>query len=265
MSHKDKQAIRQESNIDTGISDNDTIFEKEEFIPPSQWGDENKVEKAVVEKNLLGIRQKIAHCNVKIIAVTKYFGTDAIKTAYELGIRDFAESRAVESIKKIESLPEEVKQNSTFHFIGHLQSNKVNKVVKTFNLIHSVDSIKIASEISKAACSINKREKVLLQVNNAGEEQKTGYTKEQLKKDLPEILKLEGIEVCGLMNMAPLNAEEKVLNELFEDIRLFRDNLEKDFGIKLEELSMGMSNDYEIAIKHGATIIRVGRKLFSKI
>ncbi len=263
MSHKDKQAIRQESNIGMGIEN--TVFEKNEFIPPSRWGDENKVEKAVVEKNLLEIKQKIAHCNVKIIAVTKYFGTDAIKTAYELGIRDFAESRAVESIKKIETLPEKVKQNSTFHFIGHLQSNKVGKVVKAFHLIHSVDSLKIASEISKAACSLNKREKVLLQVNNAGEQQKSGYTKEELRKDLPEILKLKGIEVCGLMNMAPLNAEEKVLNELFEDIRLFRDSLEKDFEIKLNELSMGMSNDYEIAIKHGATIIRVGRKLFSKI
>ena len=160
-------------------------------------------------------------------------------------------------------MPEEIKQNSTFHFIGHLQTNKVEKVVKHFDVIHSVDSLKVARAISNAACQLNKREKVLLQVNNAEEEQKFGYAKDVLKTDMKELLKLEGLEIIGLMNIAPLNLAEDELKKLFKDVRLFRDELEKEFGIKLPELSMGMSNDYKIAIKEGATIIRVGRKLFS--
>ena len=110
---------------------------------------------------------------------------------------------------------------------------------------------------------MNKREKVLLQVNNAEEEQKFGYSKEQLINDLTEILKLEGLEVIGLMNMATLNASENRLRELFSDLRKFRDELEYKFGIKLPELSMGMSNDYQIAVQEGATMIRIGRKLFN--
>ena len=160
-------------------------------------------------------------------------------------------------------MPEEIKQNSTFHFIGHLQTNKVEKVVKHFDVIHSVDSLKVARAISNAACQLNKREKVLLQVNNAEEEQKFGYAKDVLKADMQELLKLEGLEIIGLMNIAPLNLNDSELEGLFKDIRMFRDELEREFDIKLPELSMGMSNDYKIAIREGATIIRVGRKLFS--
>ncbi len=233
------------------------------LIPSKRWGEDIAIDSALVKSNLSKIKQQIAHYNVKIIAVTKYFGLKAIEAGYEAGLRDFAESRAVEAIEKIEKLPEEVKTNSTFHFIGHLQTNKADKVVKHFDVIHSVDSLKIASAISKSACSINKREKILLQVNNAGEVQKSGYSKEQLREELDSILKLSGVEVIGLMNMAPLGASEDELNRLFRDIREFRDELEKDFKITLPELSMGMSDDYEFAVRNGATIIRIGRKLFT--
>ena len=160
-------------------------------------------------------------------------------------------------------MPDEIKQNSTFHFIGHLQTNKVEKVVKHFDVIHSVDSLKVAKAISNAACQLNKREKVLLQVNNAEEEQKFGYAKDVLRADMQELFKLEVLEIIGLMNIAPLNLNDNELEELFKELRLFRDELEREFDIKLPELSMGMSNDYNIAISEGATIIRVGRKLFS--
>ena len=143
-----------------------------------------------------------------------------------------------------------------------MQSNKVGKVVQHFDVIHSVDTLKIAKLISEESCSLNKREKVLLQVNNAGEEQKFGFTKENLREVMSKIIALEGLDVIGLMNIAPLNAEESELRALFKDIREFRDALENDFTIKLPELSMGMSNDYTIAAAEGATIIRVGRKLF---
>ena len=159
-------------------------------------------------------------------------------------------------------MPDEIRKNSTFHFIGHLQTNKVEKVVKSFDVIESVDSLKVAKAISKSACSLNKREKVLLQVNNAGEEQKSGFSKDTLKTELREILSLSGIEVLGLMNMAPLGVDEKAIEGLFKDIREFRDELEREFNVTLPELSMGMSNDYKIALREGATIIRIGRKLF---
>ena len=233
------------------------------FIPSQSWGKDIAVDSSSVKKNLESIKQNIVHYNVKIIAVTKYFGLKAIQAGYEAGIRDFAESRAVESIAKIEQLSDEIRKNSTFHFIGHLQSNKADKVVRHFDVIHSVDSLKIASAISKTACSLNKREKVLLQVNNAGEEQKSGYSKEQLREELREILKLDGIEVIGLMNMAPFGAGEEELTRLFSDIKKFRDELEKDYQISLPELSMGMSDDYKVAVACGATMVRIGRKLFT--
>ena len=233
------------------------------LIPSQSWGEDIAIDSSLVKFNLNSIKKDIAHYNVKIIAVTKYFGLKAINAGYEVGIRDFAESRAVEAIKKIEQLPLNVRKNSTFHFIGHLQTNKAEKVVKVFDVIHSVDSLKLASIISKAACSLNKREKILLQINNACEEQKFGYTKEQLKKELADIIKLEGLEVIGLMNMAPLGASEEELTKLFRDVRLFRDELENEFRIKLDELSMGMSDDYKVAVKEGATMVRIGRKLFT--
>lgn len=233
------------------------------LIPSGCWGEDIAIDCSLVKSNLSTIKEKIAHYNVKIIAVTKYFGLKAIEAGYEAGIRDFAESRAVESIRKIEQLPSEIRTNSTFHFIGHLQSNKAEKVVKHFDIIHSVDSLKIASAISKAACSLNKREKILLQINNAGEEQKSGYSKEQLRAELGDILSLEGLDVVGLMNMAPLNAKPEELNRLFSDVCAFRNELEREFKISLPELSMGMSDDYEFAVRNGATMIRIGRKLFT--
>ena len=103
-----------------------------------------------------------------------------------------------------------------------------------------------------------------MQVNNSGEEQKFGYSKQQLKEEISEILKLDALEVCGLMNMAPIAAKEDELKRLFADVREFRDELEQEFNISLPELSMGMTNDYKFAVQEGATMIRLGRKLFTK-
>ena len=232
------------------------------LIPSQSWGEDIAIDSSFVKKNLDVIRTEIAHYNIKIVAVTKYYGLKAIKAGYDAGVRDFAESRAVEAVEKIKALPKEIRDCCTFHFIGHLQSNKVGKVVENFDVIHSIDSYKIAKAVSDKACSLNKREKVLLQVNNAGEEQKSGYSKEQLMQDMEGILKLDGVEVLGLMNMAPYGVSDEELHFLFSDIRKFRDELEKEFGIAIPELSMGMSDDYKIAAEEGATIVRIGRKLF---
>lgn len=177
-------------------------------------------------------------------------------------MRDFGEARAIDAVKKIDALSAGIKNSSAFHFIGHLQANKAKKVVAKFDYIHSIDSLKIAEIVSELSLQLNKRMKVLLEVNNAEEEQKFGYTKEQLLKDFPKLTELSGIEVLGLMNMAPLGADEKTSRQLFGDLREFRDKLENEFGKKLPELSMGMSDDYISAVKEGATMIRIGRKLF---
>ncbi|MBQ7764452.1 YggS family pyridoxal phosphate-dependent enzyme [bacterium] len=242
--------------------DADNHKTEQSVIPTSCWGSGVSADAKLIEKNLLGIKEEFAHCKLRIIGVTKYFGLNAIVEGYNAGLRDFGESRALEAVEKINQLPLDVREGSRFHFIGHLQTNKADLVVRHFDYIHSVDSLKLAKVISKAACSLNKREKVLLQVNNSGETQKFGYSKNSLMADLPEIKLLEGIELVGLMNMAPLDADELELRKLFCDLREFRDELEKKFELKLPELSMGMSNDYRIAVQEGATMIRIGRKLF---
>ena len=236
----------------------------EGLIPSNHWGEDVLFDKNLIEQSILNIQNDIVPYKPRIIAVTKYYGLHAIITGYEAGLREFGESRAQEAVKKIQELPDEIRKNSTFHFIGHLQTNKVEKVVEYFDYIDSVDSLKLAREISKSACRLNKSERILLQVNNAGEEQKSGYSKQQLREDFPEILKLDSIEICGLMNMAPIDASGEELSALFADVRKFRDELENEFEIKLPELSMGMTNDYKFAVKEGATMIRLGRKLFTK-
>ncbi|MBQ6515593.1 YggS family pyridoxal phosphate-dependent enzyme [bacterium] len=216
-----------------------------------------------IRDNLLNIQKEIAHYTPNIIAVTKYFGTEEMLKAYEAGLRDFGESRANEAIEKITELPSYVRENSKFHFIGHLQTNKAEKVVKYFDYIHSVDSLKLALVISEAAKKSGKKQKILLQLNNANEEQKFGYSKEDLLNDFPHIINLDGVEVVGLMNIAPLTESESELNRLFSEVREFKTNLETEFNFPMKELSMGMSNDYKIAAANGATMIRIGRKLFS--
>ena len=121
------------------------------LIPSSQWGEDVFVDAKLVEHNLLEIKNKIAPCKPRIIGVTKYFGLNAIVKGYEAGLRDFGESRAIDAIRKIDSLSEEIRQNAKFHFIGHLQTNKAEKVVEYFDYIHSVDSLKLA----KVICIIN--------------------------------------------------------------------------------------------------------------
>ena len=215
-----------------------------------------------VKENLLQIQEDIAPYKPNIIAVTKYFDESAIISAYNAGIRDFAESRAVEAIEKINNLSTCIRENSKFHFIGHLQSNKVKKVVSNFDFIHSVDSLKIAELISQEAQNINKVQNILLQINNAGEIQKSGFSKEEIFEVFPEIQKLKFVNISGLMNMTPLGAEENELDRLFEEIFLIKTKLEEKYNCKLKELSMGMSQDYKVAVKHNATMLRIGRRLF---
>lgn len=217
-----------------------------------------------IKKNLLQIQEEIAPYTPKIIAVTKYFDEEAIIAAYKAGLRDFGESRVIEAIQKINNLPAEIRDNSKFHFIGHLQTNKVKKAVENFDYIHSVDSVKLAKSISDEAKVIGKVQNILLQVNNANEEQKFGFSRDEIFTEFEPIMKMPNLNIAGLMNMAPLKASDNELRELFTDVINVKKNLEEKYNCELKEISMGMSQDYKIAAQAGSTILRVGRKLFNK-
>ncbi len=218
---------------------------------------------SIVEKNLLRLTKEIEPYTPKIIAVTKYYDRSAILDAFDAGLRDFAESRANDAISKIESLPDNVKENSRFHFIGHLQSNKADRVVKHFDYIQSVDSVHIAQAISTSAQKYGKIQKILLQVNISGEVQKFGFEEKELTQNIEELKNLQGINIIGLMCMAPFEANENELDMVFSKAKQLKETLNQDYALKLTELSMGMSNDYKVAIRNGATMIRIGRLLFN--
>ena len=217
----------------------------------------------IVRKKLLQIQEEIAPCKPNIIAVTKYFDEKAIICAYEAGLRDFAEARVNDAIPKIEALPEEVRKNSTFHFIGHLQTNKVAKVIKYFDFIHSVDSLHLAQKISQEALKTGKVQKIFLEVNFANEEQKFGFSKDGLEREFKELIKLPNLSIQGLMSMSPLGADENFLFNLFSEVKRVQEDLEKQYGLQMPDTSMGMSQDYLVAVKCGATKLRIGRKLFT--
>ena len=223
-----------------------------------------RVMQNTVIENLLRIQEDIAPYKPNIIAVTKYFDESAIISAYQAGLRNFAESRVIEAIEKIERLPKEIRENSKFHFIGHLQTNKVKKTVANFDVIHSIDSIKLAKEVSNECQKIGKIQDVFIEVNFADEEQKFGLSKNEIFEFFKEVRELSGLRVLGLMSMAPLGAPESDLDRLYEEVFQIKLELEKEFDCDLPELSMGMSQDYKIAARHGATMLRIGRKLFER-
>lgn len=217
-----------------------------------------------IAKNLQAINDSVNLTNTRVIAVSKYYGTEEIITAYDAGIRDFAESKVQDSLKKISALPNEISSNIVWHFIGHLQSNKANKIVGKFNYIHSVDSLKIAKVVSEAASSIGIVQNILLQVRISPEETKFGFEPDELETCLEEILNLEGTNVCGLMMIASNTIDEKILHSEFIKLRDLRYYFEHKLNCNLPELSMGMSNDYQIAVEEGSTMIRVGQLLFKR-
>lgn len=212
-----------------------------------------------VRENIEKIKSEISSTNAKLIAVSKYVSIDKIKEAYEAGIRDFAESKANDALEKIEILPKDIR----WHFIGHLQTNKVKKVTGNFELIHSVDSYRLASSISAFAKNHDLVQNVLLQVNLAQEEQKSGFSKQELEEDFAQIITLDNIHVEGLMMMAPYTDDKAYLGRLFEDMSNLKKDLSSKHSYELKELSMGMSNDYPLAVKAGATMIRIGSKIFN--
>ncbi len=200
---------------------------------------------------------------VTLVAVTKYVDADAIAMAVEAGITDVGENKPHDALAKMEILPKALLDKLTWHFIGHLQTNKVNKVVGNFALIHSVDSLRLAEKISQRAIDLEIKQEVLLQVNVAEEEAKHGFSVEEVESVFEKLVTLEGINILGLMTMAPFVEEDHVIDSTFKKLFLLREKLQRSNDVILPELSMGMSQDYVHALKNGATIVRVGSYLFS--
>lgn len=218
-----------------------------------------------ITKRINLIKTQIEPYNPKIVAVTKYFDESMIIEYYKAGLRDFGENRIQSAIEKISKLSAEIRENSRFHLIGHLQTNKVKDAVGNFYLIHSVDSVKLAETISKEAEKKGIEQRILLQVNNANEETKFGFSPCDLEKHMEHLLKIPFLKIEGLMNIAPLSQDKNYLQDLFKDIKKLKDKIELENKVKLKHLSMGMSNDYLIAVKEGSTIIRLGKILFENI
>lgn len=216
-----------------------------------------------IKQNLEILKNELKSAPVTIVAVSKYATVAQIIEAYQAGLRVFGESKIQSITQKFDELPEEIVKNSEWHLIGHLQTNKVKKVIGTFKLIHSVDSVKLAEKIAEEAKVLDIKQDILLQVNISQEETKHGFNREDIANSFSEINKLENINIKGLMTMAPFTEDVKIQRECFRNLRELRDNLQGEFKVRLPELSMGMSNDYKIAVEEGSTLIRVGQKIFA--
>ncbi len=214
---------------------------------------------------------------IKLIAVSKNFGIDAIKKAYDEGIRDFGENRAQELDIKFSRMPEFVSskskagdsdvsgRNIVWHFIGNLQRNKVRFAVDCADYIHSVDSLMLAAEINKRAGAVNKIQKVLLQINTSEEDTKSGLTNYSEIRDLAGYCnEFPSVELIGLMTIGPLTNDMELVRKSFTRLRKLKNRLNGDNFANIKELSMGMTSDFEIAIEEGATMLRVGSAIFGE-
>lgn len=222
---------------------------------------------AEIDANLLAVRERIhAACrrvgraleSVELIAVSKTVPADVIREAVEAGQVLFGESRQQEAASKIDLLPARLR----WHFIGRVQRNKVRKLLPAFEAIHAIDSLRLAACVDETAAELGLFPKVFLQVNVAGEESKGGFEPDILRAEMATLLRLQRIDILGLMSIPPQGPDAESARPWFVRLRELRDALEQDFGIQLPALSMGMSGDYEVAIEEGATHVRVGSAIF---
>ncbi|MEO0840996.1 MAG: YggS family pyridoxal phosphate-dependent enzyme [Cyanobacteria bacterium J06643_5] len=202
--------------------------------------------------------------SVKLIAVSKKVDPAAIREAYAAGIRDFGESRVQEAQSKIEQLQD--LSGITWHFIGHLQSNKAKKALSYFQWLHSVDSLKLAQRLNLLAQELGVVPKVCLQVKILPDPNKSGWTIQQILDDLVELNLCENLQIEGLMTIPPLGLDSSEVIYVFNRTReLIAEIDERNLSnIKMKQLSMGMSQDYQLAIQSGATMIRLGTILFGE-
>ncbi|MCX8126492.1 MAG: YggS family pyridoxal phosphate-dependent enzyme [Dehalococcoidia bacterium] len=191
---------------------------------------------------------------VTIVAVTKTVPAPLVRAAFESGIRNFGENRVQEAEAKLDQLAD-IRKETTWHMVGHLQTNKAGRALEIFDVIQSVDSLRLAEVLNRRA---SRRLPVLLEVNVSGEKTKTGFRPDEITAAVGTINSLPNLEIRGLMTIAPIVREPEEARPYFRRLRELRD------GLGLKEASMGMTDDFEIAIEEGATIIRIGRAIFGE-
>ena len=222
-----------------------------------------------ISRNISTIRTTIPR-GVTLICVSKFHPSEAIMQAYEAGERDFGESRVQELLPKYEALPKDIR----WHFIGHLQTNKVKQIVPFVHMIHSVDSVRLLETINKEAEKIGRRVKVLLEVHVAKEETKSGFTPDEILSLNTQLSTLNYIDICGLMGMATNTDDESEWRRCFREIHSLASQLSYTSSasdrsskgeirtLNTKQLSMGMSDDYLVAIEEGSTMVRIGSTIF---
>ncbi|MEP6809313.1 MAG: YggS family pyridoxal phosphate-dependent enzyme [Chthoniobacterales bacterium] len=217
--------------------------------------------------NLASIQEQVAQAaqksgrdaaEVVLVAVSKKQDAEKVRAAFDAGQPIFGESRVQEARAKIPLLPSAVR----WHFIGRLQKNKIRHALPLFELFHSVDSLELALEMERIAREEGVRPRVLLEVNVAGEGSKLGFAPEKLREEMSALLELERLEIEGLMTIPPFGKEAEGSRPYFVALRELRDALAREFSVSLPQLSMGMSNDFVVAIEEGATLVRVGTAIF---
>ncbi|MBI4744385.1 MAG: YggS family pyridoxal phosphate-dependent enzyme [Actinobacteria bacterium] len=198
--------------------------------------------------------------DIKLVAVTKSVSVSRINEAISFGIKEIGENRAQEAVEKYNQIGDRVK----WHFIGHLQKNKVKHIIKFVDLIHSIDSIELAEKVNKCAEEEGKIQKVLVQVNIYKENTKKGFTSyDEIANFLKESFYFKNLSVEGLMTIAPFFKEPEDTRPLFAEVRNIFHRLKKEIeGLKMNYLSMGMTNDFEVAIEEGANLVRIGSGIF---
>lgn len=222
----------------------------------------------MIADNLRDVTLRISKCcensgrppsSVKLICVTKEADTGQIEEILGLGVKDVGENRVQDAVIKYGTIGDKV----IWHLIGHLQTNKVKDAIRIFSLIHSVDSIRLANEISKEAKKTGKTQDILIQVNTSGEESKFGIAPDEAAKFFKEVSLYPNINILGLMTIAPEVDDPEKVRPYFRKLRELRDEL-KNYQLSAMnyELSMGMTNDFEVAIEEGATMVRIGRAIF---
>ncbi len=234
----------------------------------------------ILRENIERVRSRIAAAaeragrhpaDVTLVAVTKTVPAYRVRVAWELGLTNFGENRVQEAVVKIpQVLSEEVLAASgrpapIWHMIGHLQRNKVRQVIPLFDLVHSVDSVRLAREIDKRAGQAGKVMPVLIEVNVAGEASKYGFAPAIVAEAVRHIAELSHVKIQGLMTVAPIVTDPEAARPHFRRLRKLRDRLAEEFpSIEWRHLSMGMTDDFEVAVEEGATLVRVGRAIFGE-
>ncbi len=233
----------------------------------NNYTEDQKIIRENYEKILSRVREAAARSGrepgeIKVIAVSKTVTADRVKTAFDAGLTDFGENRVQELCDKTDILD----IGCNWHLIGHLQTNKVKYIADRVSMIHSLDSLELADEIRKRAQKAGRRMDVLVQVNVAGEESKFGIKPEETLEFVKAVGKMENIKVKGLMTIAPMAENPENIRWVFANLRKLLIDIRKENidNIDMDYLSMGMSNDFEVAIEEGSNMVRIGTALFGK-